>query len=79
VIGHLLNVARVTMRTRDPHAPVFEVFLGAGGWLYHQTAGGRITNVSESYASKWNAKRAAYAQAVRVDGSIVRVINPWDE
>lgn len=78
-MSSISNWIRVHMRPTDPHAPVFEVVLGdSGAWHYRQRRAGRITNSSENYASKGNARRAAYAQAAQVPGSKVRVFHAHD-
>lgn len=78
-MSHIANVLKVSLRRRDPRAPVFEVFDGLDGWRYHERRSGRITSSSEAYASKGNAKRAAYAQAVLIPGSRVKVVKPWNQ
>lgn len=78
-MSHISNWLTVHMRPTDAHAPVFEVVSGATGqWHYRQRRGGRIANSSETYFSKGNAKRAAYAQAAQVPGSRVRVLHAHD-
>ena len=70
---------KVTLRAPDRHAPVFEVVKGATGWYWHERASnGQISGGNgqgtASYASKFNARRAAFAHAARVDGATVKVI-----
>ncbi len=74
-MSYISNWLKVKLGTADPHGPLFEVVRGQSGeWHYRQRRGGRIANDSENYASKSNAKRAAYAQAAMIPGATVRVI-----
>lgn len=70
---------KVKLRGESRYAPTFEVFEGASGWTWHErSSNGQISGAggqgTHPYASKSNAKRAAYAHAARVDGSKVRVV-----
>lgn len=81
-MSHLSNWLKVQLRGEDRYAPTFEVFKGGADmngdcWYYRErSANGQVASTGgEAYASKWNAKRAAYAHAARVDGSKVRVLD----
>lgn len=70
----------VHSRPKDIHAPRFEVFKdSAGHWRFRErAANGKKTSTSgEAYASRWNAKRAAYAHAARIEGSTVWVTDEY--
>lgn len=70
------------LRGSDPHGPVYEVFQRRdlnGEWSYRVRRGGRITSsAGEGYASKYNAKRAAYALAAQTEGARVVVVHTVD-
>lgn len=81
-MSHVGNWLTVKLRPALRYSPTFEVFRGGEDvrgdcWYYRErSSNGQVAGTGgEAYASRWNAKRAAYAHAARIDGSKVRVLD----
>lgn len=65
------------IKRRFVKGPCFEVMPNRGGeWFWHERASnGKIKSVSESYASRGNAIRAARAKVAETPGSTWKVLD----
>lgn len=75
---NIITWYKVATRKRGPHSPEFEVFLcpDFNLWTWRERArNGQVNGLADQhYSTKWSAKRAAFAKALRVDGATVRVM-----